>query len=232
MRKREFSADVPEFMDSPDAARAELEAALRSLRGLNRFFGSHRIVSRFMKRWIRRGDQLSVLDLATGSADIPRLLVAHARKVGATVKVRAIDFQPSTIETAQRLSAGFPEIVCECVDVLSFQPNETFEIVICSLALHHFSNEDAVRLLTRARELSRRYVLVSDLRRGFLLAYGVRLLTALIFRDRMTRHDGRLSAARAFSLTELRALAVRAGWTNFSAAKFPFAWQAIWLERS
>jgi hypothetical protein len=77
--------------------------------------------------------------------------------------------------------------------------------------------------------LSRKFVLLSDLRRGFLLRAGVYLLTALIFRELMTRHDARLSVMRAFSFSEMRDLAVRAGWENFQRGKFRFARQAIWL---
>ncbi len=228
--KRQFEEAEPELMDRADAAPAELESALGSLRGLNRYFGSYRVVEHFLRRWMKRGDRLRVLDLATGSADIPRLVVDRARRIGAEVQVEAVDFQPATIETARRLSASYPEIVCTCADVLTFSAPEPFDIVICSLALHHFSDEDAVRLLRRCRELSRASVLVSDLRRGFLAAAGVYLLTALIFRDRMTREDGRASARRAFSFAELKALAKRAGWEKFGAARFRFARLAIWIE--
>lgn len=229
MSTRRFTASEPELMDRPDAPPEELEAALKSLRGLNRYFGSYRVISHFMKRWIKRGDRVRVLDLATGSADIPRLVADHARSVGATAEIVAVDFQPATIATARRLSAAYPEIVCECADVLTFRAAEPFDIVICSLALHHFSNDDAVRLLRRCRELSSRFVLVSDLRRGILLRLGVDVLTALIFRDRMTFQDGRMSARRAFSFEEIRDLAGRAGWKKFGAARFRFARQAIWL---
>ncbi len=218
-------------MDRPDASPAELDAALQSLRGLNRYFGGYRIVTRFMKRWIRGGERVRVLDLATGSADIPRLVADYARRVGAVAEIVAVDFQPGTIETARRLSADYPEIACACADVLTFEAAEPFDIVICSLALHHFSEEDAVRLLRRARELSRCHVLISDLRRGWLLTVGVDLLTALIFRDRMTFQDGRMSARRAFSFEELGRLANEAGWKDFGAARFRFGRQAIWLER-
>ena len=71
---------------------------------------------------------------------------------------------------------------------------------------------------------------MSDLRRGFFLQAGVYLLTALIFREPMTRFDARLSAQRAFSVSEMRDLAQRAGWTNLGQKKFRFARQAIWLE--
>lgn len=217
-------------MDRADASPAELEAALGSLRGLNRYFGSYRVVAHFIQRWIQAGEDLRVLDLATGSADIPRLVADHARKVGAVVQIEAIDFQPSTIETARRLSANYPEINCACADVLDFSAAQPFDIVICSLALHHFSDEDAIRLLRRCRELSQSHVLVSDLRRGWLASLGVLLLTTFIYRDRMTREDGRASVRRSFSFRELRALAKKAGWQNFGAARFRFARQAIWME--
>ena len=219
-------------MDRPDASPAELESALQSLRGLNRYFGSYRILLSFLRRWIKRGDQWRVLDLATGSADLPRLVADHARKVGANVEIVAVDFQSSTIATARRLSARYPEINCVCADVFAYESERPFDLVICSLALHHFSEEDAIRLLGRCRELSRAHVLVSDLRRGWEATLGVYLLTLFIFRDRMTRSDGRLSAARSFSFGEMRELAKCAGWKNFGAIKCRFARQAIWLEQA
>jgi len=218
-------------MDRFDAAPSELAAALRNLRKLNRYFGSYRLVSIFLKRWIKRGDRLRVLDLATGSADIPRLVADHARRVGAQVRITAVDFQPATVEMARSLSANYPEIMCAQADVLTFDDDQPYDLVSCSLALHHFSEDDAVRLLRRCRELSRRFVLVTDLRRGFVAAAGVYLLTALIFRDRMTRADGRASAQRAFSFREICELAVRAGWERFGAARFRFARHAIWFEQ-
>jgi 2-polyprenyl-3-methyl-5-hydroxy-6-metoxy-1,4-benzoquinol methylase len=128
------------------------------------------------------------------------------------------------------LSALYPEISYVEANILEWDPDAPYDIVLCSLALHHFSDEDAVRVLKRCRELSRRFVLVSDLRRGLLLAVGVYLLTAFVFREPMTRYDGRLSAARAFSFGELRELAHEAGWQNFGQKRFRFGRQGIWLE--
>ncbi|HYJ06165.1 MAG TPA: methyltransferase domain-containing protein [Chthoniobacterales bacterium] len=218
-------------MDRPQPVSPELVSDLRNLRQLNRHFGSYALIEHFLRRWILPGTKMRVLDLATGSGDIPRLVVDYARKVGATVTVDAIDRQTSTLEIARNLSADYREISFVEGDVLSFgKRGATYDLVLCSLALHHFEEEAAVRLLERCRELSNKYVLVSDLRRGVLASVGVYLLTALIFRDPMTRNDGRLSAARAFSLGEFKMLAERAGWENFGHAKFAFARQALWLE--
>jgi 2-polyprenyl-3-methyl-5-hydroxy-6-metoxy-1,4-benzoquinol methylase len=228
--KRQFDPAEPELMDRPQLVSSELEKDLRNIRQLNRFFGSHRLVLHFLRRWIKPGDHVRIVDLATGSGDIPRLIIDYAQKIGAKVEIDALDRQSATLEIARKLSGNYPEISYIDANILEWQPADPYDIVLCSLALHHFSDEDAVRLLRRCRELSQKFVLVSDLRRGLLATIGVYLLTALIFREPMTRCDGRVSAARAFSFVELDDLAGRAGWRNFQHKKFHFARQAIWLE--
>jgi 2-polyprenyl-3-methyl-5-hydroxy-6-metoxy-1,4-benzoquinol methylase len=228
--KRSFDPAVLEMMDQDQPPSAELERDLERIRQLNRWFGSYRLVLSFIRHWIRPADKLRVVDLATGSGDIPRLIVDYARKINATVEIDAVDRQPATLEIARRLSADYPEISYREANVLEWNSVEAYDIALCTLALHHFSNDDAVRLLRRCCQLSRRFVLVSDLRRSFSLIAGVYLLTALIFREPMTRHDARLSTIRAFSFSEMSDLAVRAGWKNFGHKKFRFGRQAIWLD--
>ena len=228
MMKRSFNPAEPELMDRPQPVTAELTSDLRNLRQLNRYFGSYRLIEHFLRRWIQPRSRMRILDLATGSGDIPRLLVDYARKIGAAVTVNAVDQQPSTLEIARGLSGDYPEIDFIEGDVLSFEG--TYDVVLNSLALHHFEEDAAVQLLKRCRELSNKYVLVSDLRRGLLATAGVYLLTTFLFREPMTQTDARLSVERAFSFREFRSLAERAGWKNFGHARFAFARQAIWLE--
>src|SRR6202007_2801508 len=110
--------------------------------------------------------------------------------------------------------------------VLEWKPDDHYDMVLCTLVVHHFGETDAVAVLRRCNEISRRFVLVSDLRRSWFAIFGVHLLTAFFFPEPMTKHDARLSAARAFSFTELNDLARRAGWRNFGHKKFRFARQA------
>jgi methyltransferase family protein len=230
--KRKFDPGDPELMDRPQPVSAELEQDLINLCQLNRFFGSHRLVRHFLKRWIQPRARIRIVDLATGFGDIPRLAVDYARSVHADLEVDAIDQNAATLEIARRFSANYPEIQFHQADILSWQPPQPCDIALCSLALHHFSSDDAVEVLRRIRALSRRFVLVSDLRRGYLATAGVFLLTATLFREPMTRIDGRLSAARAFSFAEFSRLATRAGWTGFQHRRFRFARQALWLAKT
>ena len=227
--KRQFDPAVLEMMDRPQPVSPELERDLKRIRQLNRWFGSYRLMGHFVRRWIKPGDQMRIVDLATGSGDIPRLIVDYARNIGAKVEIDALDRQSATLEIARKLSAAYPEISYQETNILDWSPTEAYDIVLCTLVLHHFSDEDAVSVLRRCRESSRNFVLVSDLRRGFLAIVGVYLLTAFVFREPMTRYDARLSTKRAFSFSEMRKLAERAGWQNFGHTRFRVARQAIWL---
>ena len=228
--KRQFDSATLEMMDRPQPVSAELERDLRNIRRLNRWFGSYSLISFFLRRWINPGARLRIVDLATGSGDIPRLITDYARGVGAEVHIHALDQQSATVEIAKRLSADYPNITFTEGNILDWETSEPCDLLLCTMALHHFSEEDAIRVLRRCRDLSWRFVLVSDLRRSRFGTVGVQLLTATIFREPMTKHDARLSMARAFSYVEMNDLARRAGWTDFGHKSFRFARQAIWLE--
>src|SRR2546421_8980841 len=101
--KRSFNPAELELMDRPQPVTPELASDLRNLRQLNRYFGSYRLIEYFLRRWIQPRSRMRILDLATGSGDIPRLIVDYARSVGAMVAVDAVDQQPSTLEIARSL---------------------------------------------------------------------------------------------------------------------------------
>jgi 2-polyprenyl-3-methyl-5-hydroxy-6-metoxy-1,4-benzoquinol methylase len=232
MRPREFDPALPELMDLPQEVSRELEVDLENLVGINRHFGSHRLIRHFLRRWFKPGETYRALDLCTASGDIPRLMVDWAAQHGVSLTVEAVDFQPATLEIARRLSARYPQIVFRQGDAREIDGAAgAYDFVFCSLALHHFSEADAVQILRRCRELASRAALVADLERGWLAAAGVWLMTEVLYREPMTKFDARLSVRRAFSYGELAALAKRAGWEDFRQARFAIARQAVWLEK-
>lgn len=228
--ERRFDPSVPELMDLPQEVSMELQRDLENLTSLNKNFGSHRLLLKFARRWLRPGGEYRVLDLATGAGDLPRELVAWARARGVRLSVDAVDFQESTLSIARNKSSAFPEIRWWQGDARSFDSGSRYDLVLCSLALHHFSDQDAVCILKRCAALSDRWVLVSDLERSYFTSFGIWLLTQFFYRDAMTRFDARLSAERAFSMPEVSALCRVAGWRNFEAGRFLFSRQAVWME--
>src|SRR5262245_10335568 len=99
--KRQFNPAELEMMDRPQPVSAELERDLENIRELNRWFGSYALISMFLSRWIKPGARLRILDLATGSGDIPRLIAESGWKIGAELRIDGLDRQSSTLEIAK-----------------------------------------------------------------------------------------------------------------------------------
>jgi ubiquinone/menaquinone biosynthesis C-methylase UbiE len=228
--KRDFDPATFEMMDRPQAVTPELESDLENLRRLNQYFGSYGLLRHFLRLWLTPDRNWSILDLATGSADIPCMIADWARQRKIGVRIDAVDFHESTLEIARRRVAGYPEISLIRADARTYSCAQTYDLVCCSLALHHFSDDDAVKLLRQMRRLTHDKALVADLERSWFAWIAVWFLTTLVFREPMTQYDARLSVKRAFTCREFRSLAAAAGWENFSHRRFMPVRQAAWFS--
>ena len=227
---RQFDAAEPEWMDVAEEATPELERDLRNLESLNRRFGACRAVLKQLTPLLRQREPLRIVDLATGGGDIPRAIVREARARQCPVSVIAVDRQEATLRIAKKFSADFPEIRYMRADIVGFEPEKPADVVMCNLALHHFEETDVIRILRQCRLQAGRAALVTDLRRSLFARAAIVGVTELFYREPMTRHDARVSAARAFSYAELHRLAVAAGWWGFEHRCCPFFRQMLWLE--
>jgi SAM-dependent methyltransferase len=227
---RHFDPAITEMMDRSQPVSKELEIDLRNLEKLNRYFGSYSLIRFFLRRWFSRGKSVRLLDLCTGSGDIPRFIVDWCRSNDVPIQITAVDQQPATLELARRRSESYPEITFVGANVLDFVPSAPVDLVFCSLALHHFSEEEAILMIRQTGAMTSGNVLFSDLERSDFGIAGIYALTTLIFREPMTRFDGRLSMRRAFSFGEMENLAQAAGWRRFGHRRFFVCRQAIWRE--
>ena len=88
-----FTAPIPakctgrEILDLPPQAYtlAELEGAMADLRSVNRYLGDRRALLKHLAAKLDGLTEFSVLDIATGSADLPVAIVEWARKGGRNV---------------------------------------------------------------------------------------------------------------------------------------------------
>lgn len=215
-----------EMMDMPGNPPDLLADDLSNLRIINRYLGGYRGVLRALGRLIAEYDldNFSLLDVGTGSGDIPVAIAMWARRKRLTARIIALDPEPLTVQTAVDQTREYPEIGIVRGDgmTLPFEP-ASFDFVLSSQMLHHFSEEAILAMLGSWSQVARRAIIVSDLVRHPVAYHGIRLLTRVFTRNIMTQTDGPLSVQRAFSLNEWRNLFARAGVGSFRVfPSFPF----------
>lgn len=205
----------PELMDRRDAPVGELRRSLRDLRVVNRWLGGSRTLLRLIEPMVRAvGDRpVRILDVATGSGDIPVALVRWAGRSGERLEITAVDLHPVTLAAARVYTAPHPCIRVVAGDALRLPFGDgAFHIATCCTALHHFPEDEAVRVLRELRRVATDGIVVVDLHRSRSALLGVRLLGATVWRRHpITRHDGVVSVRGAFTAAELRDLGHRAG---------------------
>lgn len=205
-------AGADERLDGPGHDPRVLEQSLAQVAAVNRWLGGWRSLLLHVPRLLPERGPASVLDVGTGSADGPIVLVRWARRHGRQLRVVASDNHPQMLEVARRRTAAFPDIRVEAADALNLPYRDgTFDVALLTLAMHHFEGENAVRVL---REMSRvaHAVVVSDLDRSWANYLGARLLGITLWvTNPLTRHDGPLSVLRSYTAAELLDLARRAG---------------------
>ena len=224
-----------ELMDDPHLNVEQHTHALRGLERINRWSASvHTLWSPIQVLAAEEPERtFRVLDIATGAGDVPIALWHRARRAGVRITVDGCDRSPVAIKYARhRAKQNRADVRFFELDALNDEIPPGYDVVTCSLFLHHLNDEDAVRLLRSTAQAVGRLVVISDLvrsRTGLALAYlGTRLLSTSI----VVHLDGPRSVLAAYTLDEVRMLSTRAGMDNPAISqRWPCRYLLMW-ERS
>jgi ubiquinone/menaquinone biosynthesis C-methylase UbiE len=202
-----------ELLDEPRHDARELEQSLRHVAQVNRLLGGSRAAWLALLPLLTDARTTTILDVGTGSADIPLYLARRARRRGLPVRIVATDVHPQMRHLARRRVADHHDIIVGAADACRLPyADAAFDVVLLSMTLHHFEYAGQVEALLEAGRVAARGVIINELERCRTNYWGARLLAATLWRgNRLTRHDGPLSVLRAFTTAELRALAEQAG---------------------
>ncbi len=219
-------------MDDPAIDRNLHAGALTGLGRINRISRSDAILWPELARLATAagGRTLQVLDLASGGGDVAIALALRAQKSGHDIRLSGCDISEEAVRFAtERAKRAGVAVAFQQRDALGGELPPGFDVLTCSLFLHHLDEEQAVSLLRRMAAVAGQMVLINDLARtqsGYWLAWaGCRLLS----RSPIVRHDGPVSAAAAFTVEEAQGLADQAGLkdariTRHWPSRFLLAW--------
>lgn len=200
-----------EWMDQPGVTPEELTRSLAYIRKINRYLGYTRVTVGYFRRFSlgwNRDASIRVLDLGTGSADVPIAILDWARRAGFGIRIVGLDLHPTTVAIAQREARSGLAIIRGDALRVPFADG-SFDYVMTNMFLHHLDEAQVVQVLREMKRVARRGILAADLIRSRRAYAWIWLFT--LFARPIIKHDARTSVAQAFTVDELRSLADRAG---------------------
>lgn len=203
-----------ELLDAGEGTDEDVANSLSDLRRINRFLGGTKVVLRAISTCLDGGtsERVSLLDVGTGSADIPMSVAQECMQRGVNTFIAAVDISERNLRISRVRLGVSSEVHLVRADSLRL-PFEarSFDFVTASLFLHHFRDDDVVRLLADFGRVARRAVIVNDLIRNLVPYYFTRIAGPVLAWSTLTRNDGPVSVLRGFTLNEMNMLARRAG---------------------
>lgn len=182
---------------------------------VNRRLGGVRAAVEPLQEWItRRPDEgpIRIIDLGTGSGDIPAAIARWAGRAGRRVEIVAVDSNPVTLALAREhvgTIAGIELVEADARELVDAYGAASFDYAHAGMFLHHLDDIEVMTVLRVMDRLTRHGLIWNDLVRGPVPALLVRAL--VVGRPHMVRHDATASVAAGFTKREALELAERVG---------------------
>ena len=209
----------PEWIDAPSVPPDELRRSLAYIRRINSLLGYHRAtishLRQFSRNW-KPGETVRVLDVATGSGDLPRAILRWSARRKFDVRVVGVDLHATTLAEARALTPdgirGRLALARADALRLPFADGE-FDYATTAMFLHHLDDEAAVLAVREMARVASRGIVVADVLRHRRAYLWITLFTLLS--SPMVKHDARTSVVQCFTKAEVLRLRERAG-TGFA----------------
>lgn len=220
-----------ELMDDLNCSGEVLNRTLTEIENINHWLGGDAITINGLNQIINNTavpNRLSIADLGCGSGGMFKVINNWAKKQHIKVNLTGIDANPNVIEFARN---NFKDLNVNflAINILSEDfKDHNYDIILCTLLLHHFLSEEIVALVKQLKDQARVAVIVNDLHRHPIAYYSIKWLTRLFSSSEMVKFDAPLSVKRGFTRKELTKILNKAGIQNYSLTwKWAFRWQLI-----
>ena len=202
-----FRTDEDEKMDDFSMKGEILRDALDKIANINQLLGGNRLTLYGVQKLIRnisKNEIITILDVGCGNGDMLRKLAEYGYKKNLNFQLIGIDANNFTINHAKQLSENYSNISFFCHDIFEESFRELkYDIVLCTLTLHHFKENQIINLLNVFYTNSKIGIVINDLHRN-AIAYRLFQVICFVFNlNKMSRDDGLISILRGFTKKEL-----------------------------
>ena len=201
-----YRTDAIELMDDFSIGGTLLRDTLDKLDTINKWLGGNRVTINGIQKVLKfypKEKQITILDLGCGGGDMLRRVAALGIKEGYTFKLIGIDANAEAIAYARELSIDYKEVSFMEMDIFSDEfKNLEYDLVLSTLFLHHFKENQLVDLLKHVSNNANIGIVVNDLHRHALAYYLFKFL-GLVIKNKMVKQDGLTSILRGFKRNDL-----------------------------
>ncbi|MFT4851582.1 MAG: ubiquinone/menaquinone biosynthesis C-methylase UbiE [Sediminicola sp.] len=227
-----YRSSQAEIMDDFDLKGDDMKKVLTDLKNVNKWLGGNDISIKGIVKLLpesSKEETITILDLGCGDGEILRECARFAKKEGYNFQLIGVDANAFILEEARRRSTDFQNITYLEKDVFSSEFKElNFDIALCTLFLHHFSNTDLIALVQRLLDQARVGVVVNDLHRSRLAFWLFRMVSYLLIKTSIARTDGLISVARGFKRREIEAMSKEIH-SSTSVISWKWAFRYSWI---
>jgi 2-polyprenyl-3-methyl-5-hydroxy-6-metoxy-1,4-benzoquinol methylase len=227
-----YRTDEPETMDDFAMEGEMLRDALDKIAKINQLLGGNQLTLRGVQELIgniSKATAITIVDVGCGNGDMLRTLADYGLKNNLNFQLIGIDANSFTVKHAQQLSQNYPNISYQCEDIFDKSFKELkYDIVLCTLTLHHFKDNEIIHLLNVFNANSNIGIVINDLHRS-AIAYRLFQALCFVFRlNNMSREDGLISILRGFKKVELINFSEKLKFSNYKIQwKWAFRYQWI-----
>lgn len=227
-----YRTDKPEMMDDFSLEGEVLRDALDKIAKINTLLGGNKLTLFGVKKLIKnhpKETEILIVDVGCGNGDMLRYLADYGRKNNLIFKLIGLDANGFTINHARNLSVNYPNISYRCENIFDVKfkmiPSD---IVLCTLTLHHFKDDEIMKIMAVFYANANLGIVINDLHRS-RLAYRLFQLVCFIFKlNTMSREDGLVSILRGFKKKELIDFSKRLGFKKY-IIEWKWAFRYQWI---
>lgn len=221
-----------EIMDDFDLQGDELENTLRDLDKINKWLGGNKITLQGVKELLQTypiEKPVHIVDVGCGNGTMLREIATWGRSTDYEIKLTGIDANPHAIGIAERTSEYFPEITYKSQNIFSEDfRKQKFDIILCTLTLHHFKNDEIEEILDGFYRQATLGVVINDLHRSKQAYFLFKAFCKVFINNKIAKDDGLTSILRGFKKKDLKRFASRIPSKN-QKIKWKWAYRYQWI---
>ncbi len=223
---------VEEHMDDPNLEKESFRKAYLDINRVNTLLGGTNITIKAIKDLMRIHPKKSytIYDMGCGDGHLLREVAKAFADSDIKLNLVGFDLSEDILQLAREGSQSYDSISFKKANILTLGGLPHCDILLCTLTMHHFLEEDILLFIKKFLGLAELGVVINDLERSKLAYVLFKIFSFFFVKSTIAKRDGLISVSKGFRKLELKQMA-----SNFKNVHHNIAWKwafrYLWVMR-